>query len=287
LKLNDLKGLWEFERKRPFIMGILNLDSESFYKESIVTSIDQGLHRVNQMLEDGMDILDIGGFSSRPGSIIPDFETERTRLIPYLKAICKRFPDLVISIDTMRSEIAKESIDIGAEIINDISASEFDSAMPKIMAESGKIYIAMHMKGMPENMMHPSNTTYDNVITELIGYFSKKIADLNKQGVKNIIIDPGFGFSKTLNHNYYLLSNLHLLGILETPVLAGVSRKSMIWKALDTKINDSLVGSLVAGFYAMLKGCKILRVHDIRETVYMLAIYNALQNSSEEYSMIN
>jgi dihydropteroate synthase len=258
-------------------MGILNLDSESFYKPSITSNLNDALNRVERMIYDGMDLLDIGAFSSRPGMKIPSYEDERIRLFPLLPEIQKSFPDLIISVDTMRADIAKEAIESGVDIINDISSGNFDANLPELVGRNNKIYIAMHMKGLPENMMSAEHTAYEDVIHEIIVYFSEKLKQFYDVGLYKVIIDPGFGFSKNRNHSYTLLKNLNMLEILDCPILAGISRKSMIWKTLNINAEDSLVATKIAEFYATLKGCNIVRVHDIKETRQMLDIYHAIQ----------
>ncbi len=276
MKVSELNNLFYQRPDTSYIMGILNLDPESFFKNSIVTKPEEALHRVERMIEDGMDILDIGAFSSRPGMKIPSYEEERRRIMPILKAIGKSFQNLIISVDTMRADIAREAIESGVEIINDISAGNFDSQLPKVVGENKKVYIAMHMKGLPENMMNSENTNYANVLNEIVSFFSEKIKCFHEAGLNKIIIDPGFGFSKTIADNYSILNKLNLLEILDKPILIGLSRKSMIWKTINQNSNDALIGSLVAEFYAVLKGCNIVRVHDVKETKEMLTIFKAI-----------
>lgn len=261
----------------PWIMGILNLDSESFYKSSIALQEEEALNKVQQMITDGMAILDVGAFSSKPGMKIPDYSIERNRLIPILKTIHSNFPGLIISVDTMRSEIAKEVFDLGVDIINDISAGNFDPELPKLVGINKKVFIAMHMKGLPENMMHSENLHYENIMNDLIKYFAEKINLFQSFGLHKVIVDPGFGFGKTKQDNFTILRNLNLLEILGKPILAGLSRKSMIWKSINADIENALIGTISAEFYAVLNGCRILRVHDVKETNEMLKIYQQIQ----------
>lgn len=275
---NDIEQIFS-SGSRPLIMGILNLDPESFYAESIAHSEFQALKMVELKLEAGMDILDLGAFSSRPGAKIPNETIESQLIMPNLKAIRTAFPNLPISIDTMRATIAKNCLDLGADIINDISGGIFDEELPLLVAQRKAVYIAMHMNGIPENMQSTNNTNYNNVVEDLLRYFQHRVSMFKSIGLHKLILDPGFGFSKKLQDNYRLLRHLELFNIFEKPILVGVSRKSMIWKVTNSSASDSLVGSIVAGFYAILNGCSILRVHDVKETADMLQIYNAINQS--------
>lgn len=275
----DLEQIFTLGAK-PLIMGILNLDPDSFYSESIAHSEEKALIMVESKIQEGMDILDIGAFSSRPGAKIPTENAEYQLIIPILEKIRATFPDLPISIDTMRASVAQRCLDLGADMINDISGGAFDHDLPILMAKNQAIYIAMHMKGIPENMQRMDNTTYINVVEEVLKYFQQKIALFKSMGLHKLIIDPGFGFSKKLEDNYELLRNISVFSLLEKPILVGISRKSMIWKVSNTSAQDALIGSIVAGFYALLNSCTILRVHDIRETTQMLQVFYAIQNSN-------
>lgn len=201
---------------KPLVMGILNLDPGSFYPDSIAHSDMQALKMVESKIEDGMDILDIGAFSSRPGAKIPLEEAEIQLIIPVLQKIRAAFPDLPISIDTMRASVAQRCLDIGADLINDISGGAFDPDLPLVMSKSHAIYIAMHMKGIPENMQHVDNTTYLNVVDDVLKYFQQKICFFKTMGLHKLIIDPGFGFSKKLQDNYELLRTIYLFKIFKT-----------------------------------------------------------------------
>ncbi|MGB4969203.1 MAG: dihydropteroate synthase [Saprospiraceae bacterium] len=265
-------------------MGILNLDPDSFYKESIVTTIHMALKKVETMLNDGLDILDIGAFTSRPGTEIPDYQQERQLLMPFLNAIRNEFEGLAISVDTMNSLIAQESIEFGADIINDISGGIFDPKLPELVKDADKIYIAMHMRGIPKTMQSTENTSYQDVVTDLIKYFSKTIEHLKRIGLHKVIIDPGFGFSKKTTDNFLILKNLECFQILSKPILVGISRKSMIYKNLNLSPETALIGSVVAEFYAVLKGCSIVRVHDVKETKQMLSIYKMIHPNVENKS---
>ncbi len=260
-------------------MGILNLDPSSFYKPSIALTILEGLQRVEKMIEEGMNILDLGAFSSRPGAQIPDEITEQNRLLPILKEIKRNFPELALSIDTVHSTTAHKALDLGADIINDISGGLYDHMLPQIVAKYHKTLIVMHMQGLPSTMMQSSNTTYTDVCRDLILFFQGLIKKYTDLGLYDLIIDPGFGFSKSLSDNYKLLRGLESFQILEKPLLIGVSRKSMIWKTLQTSSDEALSGSLTAMVYAVLKGAQIVRVHDVRETCQALKILNLLQSN--------
>lgn len=273
----DLNQIFTTNAK-PLVMGIVNLDPESFYQASIAHSDLQALKLVESKMKEGMDILDLGAFSSRPGAKIPQEEAENQLIIPVLQKIRAAFPELPISIDTMRASVAQRCLDLGADLINDISGGNFDPDLPLVMSKSPAIYIAMHMKGIPENMQHEDNTTYLNVVDEVLKYFQQKICFFKTMGLHKVIIDPGFGFSKKLKDNYELLRTIYLFKILEKPLLIGVSRKSMIWKITNSSASDALIGSIVAAFYALLNSCTIIRVHDVRETAQMLKVFYAIQN---------
>lgn len=261
-------------------MGILNLDPESFFKNSIAGSVQDGLKRVECMIEDGLDILDLGAFSSRPGATIPDEILEQKRLLPILKEIKHHFPEIVISIDTVHSATTQKVLDLGVDIINDISGGLYDPKLPELVAKYHKTLIIMHMRGLPSTMMHPENRKYDNICHDIIVYFRDLLLKYRQMGLYNLIIDPGFGFSKSLHDNYKLLRCIEAFQILEKPVLVGVSRKSMIWKTLNTSADEALSGSLVAMIWAALKGVQIVRVHDVKETCQALKILNLLQSSN-------
>lgn len=278
MKLDCLTQILEHGHAIPLIMGIINLDNESFYKPSISKNIDEVLSKTQAMIDDGMSILDIGAFTSRPGSTIPPEEIERKRLIPVIYELCNAFPELVVSVDTVYAKTAEEVILAGAEIINDISSGTIDPELPIVVARNHKIMVLMHMRGTPENMMNTSNLNYNNVTSDLIQYFKEKIDQYKTIELNRIIIDPGFGFSKSLKDNYKLLSQLSLFKILDLPVLAGLSRKSMIWKTLNSSPDEALAGSLAAALIAAQNGAAILRVHDVLETRQVLQVFKESQN---------
>jgi len=246
---------------KPKIMGILNLTPDSFYDGGRNNSLENALRKAEQLVSEGADLLDLGAYSSRPGAEHISEEVEFERMIPVIRAIAKEFPKALLSVDTFRSGIAKAAIGEGADMINDISAGSMDPAMFKTVAELKVPYILMHMRGTPQTMA--SETNYTDLIVELAQYFAEKIQELKELGVKDLIIDPGFGFAKTLEQNYELLGKLEHLKITGHPVLAALSRKSMVYKLLDTDAEHALNGTTVANTIALMNGANILRVHDV------------------------
>ena len=257
--------------EKPKIMAILNLTPDSFYDGGRWTDKNI-LNRVEEMLAEGADIIDIGAMSSKPGADFISLEQEMERLISPLKAILKEFPEIIISIDTWRSEIVKAVHLEGAHIINDISAGNLDDNLFETVASSGMPYVLMHMQGTPQNMQQKPN--YEDICTELLGFFIQKLEKLRKAGIKDIVLDPGFGFGKTLDHNYELLAGLHNFKMLELPILAGVSRKSMICRLLECKPDNALNGTTALHMLCLEKGAKILRVHDVKEAAEAIKIWN-------------
>jgi dihydropteroate synthase len=255
---------------KPKVMGILNITPDSFYDGNRYVDEKSILNRVEVMLSEGADIIDIGAFSSRPGAKPVSENEERKRLLPNIKTIVKHFPDVVISVDTYRSKIAKEVLAEGAQIINDISAGNLDKEMFETIAKLQAPYIMMHMQGTPENMQ--KNPVYKDVVSEVISFFETKIEALAKLNHHQLIIDPGFGFGKTLSHNYELLHRLEAFSVLNKPVLVGISRKSMLYKLLKQTPEQMLNASTVANTIAILKGAKILRVHDVKEACEIIKI---------------
>jgi len=248
---------------RPAVMGILNVTPDSFYSGSRFKSLDRAIEATEKMLDEGADIIDIGGMSSRPGAGFITVEEEEKRVIPVVKELKKRYPDAVISVDTFRAQIAKEAIKCGADIINDISAGNLDEKIIDVVSEYQIPYIFMHMKGVPMNMQN--NPQYDNVIGDILKFMFKKIRFFKSKGIKKIIADPGFGFGKSIDDNYRLLENLDVFKIPEVPVLVGISRKSMLYKVLEITPGESLNATSAMHAIALLKGAKILRVHDVKE----------------------
>ena len=258
------------------IMGILNITPDSFFDGNKYTQEKAVLQRVEQIIKEGGDIVDIGAFSSRPGAQFVTEEEERKRLIPFLTKIVKEFPDILISIDTYRSNIAKEAIENGAGMINDISAGNLDKNMFKTIAELQVPYVMMHMQGTPENMQ--KKPIYNEVVNDILVYFLQKIEALNQLGFDRIIIDPGFGFGKTLEHNYEILERLDEFKILKKPVLVGLSRKSMLYKILGETPQEMLNATSIANTIAVMKGASFLRVHDVKEAVEIKKIISQLKN---------
>lgn len=252
-----------FDLSKPKVMGILNLTPDSFYDGGVHNEINKIENHVNKMVNDGMDILDIGGYSSKPGAKNISVDEELSRVIPILKHIRKIFPELVISIDTFRSKIASASLNEGADIINDISGGTLDKNMMSIVAKNNCPYILMHMQGNPQNMQN--DPSYENVTLEIIQYLAQRIKIAHDNNIVDIIVDPGFGFGKTLEHNFEILNNLEKFNVLDTPILAGFSRKSMIYKTLKTSSEKALNGTSSLNTIALTKGAKILRVHDVKE----------------------
>jgi dihydropteroate synthase len=259
----------------PRVMGILNLTPDSFYHDSRVSTVDDALRRTEAFLNEGAAFIDIGAYSSRPGAAEVSPDEELQRLIPVITAITKKLPEAMLSIDTFRARVAAEAIAAGAHLINDISAGGMDEAMFETIAALQVPYIIMHMKGTPQTMQ--KQAVYEHLSLEIIDYFSAKIAKLKKLGVHDLIIDPGFGFAKTLDHNYELMSQLQDLQVFGLPILAGISRKSMIYKLLDTTAGEALNGTTVLNTIALLKGASILRVHDVKAAAECIAIIEKLQ----------
>ncbi|MFD1186302.1 dihydropteroate synthase [Pontibacter rugosus] len=247
----------------PLVMGILNLTPDSFYAGSRLSSTEEAVSKAAQMLADGADILDIGGYSSRPGATDISAQEETARVVPVIEAIHKNFPKAIISVDTFRASVAEASIAAGASIINDISGGTLDEAMFETAAKLQVPYILMHMRGTPQTMA--SMAKYEDVVVEVLDELQGQLAKLQALGVKDIILDPGFGFAKTVEHNFELLRRLEELRILGLPVLAGMSRKSMVYKALGIAQTDALTGTIAVNTVALMKGADILRVHDVKE----------------------
>lgn len=254
----------------PKVMGIVNITPDSFYSGSTVNSQDALKQRVNDMLLSGADILDVGGYSSRPGAQDVSIQEEIDRVCPAVEQILAEHPEAIVSIDTFRSAVAEAALKSGAGIINDISGFRQDAQMPLIAAKYQTPYILMHMRGTPKTMQ--SLTNYENLFAELAAYFSAKMELLRRAGVKDIILDPGFGFAKTLEDNHRLLRNLHYFHFLGAPLLVGISRKSMIYKKLEITPEESLNGTTVLNTIGLLNGASILRVHDVKEAKQLVQL---------------
>ncbi len=249
----------------PRVIGILNITPDSFYDGGRFTNIPEGLKHVEKMIAEGAAIIDVGAASTRPGAALVPEEVELDRLLPFVKAIRKEFPGIIISVDTYRSKVASKVIDEGVDMINDISGGLFDDKMFGVLSQTGAAYILMHIKGTPGNMQH--NPSYEDVVKEILLFFVSQVKLLRKMGVENIILDPGFGFGKSVGHNYEILQKLDSFFALGLPVAVGVSRKSMINKVLGTIPSESLNGPTVVNTIAILMGAHILRVHDVKEAV--------------------
>lgn len=247
----------------PVVMGIVNVTPDSFYAGSRKQERISALDTARQMILEGAKIVDIGGYSTRPGAAEITIDEELERVLPIIQAIRSEFPSMAISIDTFRSEVAEKAILAGANIINDVSGFEIDPKIVDIAAKHQVPYVLMHMRGTPGTMQ--SLTDYDNIFKEISLYFSQKIAHLQQAGVHDIILDPGFGFAKTIEQNHHLLRHLETFQLFGKPVLAGLSRKSMIYKKLGISPEESLEGTIALNTIALLKGAKILRVHDVKE----------------------
>ena len=258
------------------VMGILNVTNESFYDGGKYNNSIKALQKVEQFIKEGASIVDIGAYSSKPGAKHIATNEEWKRLKKIVPIVNKEFPEIIISIDTFRADIARKSIENGAHMINDISAGEMDCDMFDTIAKLQVPYIIMHMKGTPQNMQ--VNPQYSCIKKEVYNYLEKKINILKNKGVKDIIIDPGFGFGKTLMHNYQLLNNLELLHDLKMPILVGVSRKSMIYKLLENTPGEALNGTTAIHTICLQKGVSILRVHDVKEAIECMKIINFAQN---------
>ena len=249
----------------PAVMAILNITPDSFYGKSRINTIHEALKNTEKFIKEGAKFIDVGAYSSRPGAVDVSETEELQRIIPVITAIAKEYPDILISIDTFRAKVAEEAILAGGHIINDIAAGNLDDKMFETVAKLQVPYIMMHMKGTPQNMQQ--NPTYNNVAQEVFNYFDEKIAHLKQLGVKDLIIDPGFGFAKTIAHNYELLEQMEILHKFELPILVGFSRKSMITKVLNIKAHEALNGTTILNTISLLKGASILRVHDVKEAV--------------------
>lgn len=259
---------------QPLVMGIINITPDSFYAGSRFTGIDAVLEQSEKMIRDGADIIDIGGQSTRPGSELLSAEEEMKRVIDAIAAIHKKFPETFISVDTFYSSVGKEAVAAGASIINDVSAGTMDNDMINTVAALQVPYVLMHMKGTPQTMQH--DPRYENVTKEVLDFFIKKTNDLRKHGIKDIIIDPGFGFGKTIAHNFELLRGLDVFKMLDHPLLLGISRKSTIYKTLNITAGEALNGTTVLNTIGLMKGASILRVHDAKEAKEAVRLVKAI-----------
>ncbi len=259
----------------PIIMGILNLTPDSFFDGGKYGDLETALQQVEKMLHEGAAIIDIGGMSSRPGAVLISEKEELGRVLPVVEATSRRFPDAIMSVDTFRAAVARQAVAAGAGIVNDIYAGRFDDNMFETVAELGVPYIMMHMQGDPDTMQVAPN--YSDVTKEVLHFFIEKIGQLRSLGVKDIILDPGFGFGKSVAHNYQLLNSLHIFRMTELPILAGISRKSMICKVLGIKPENALNGTTALHMVALQQGARLLRVHDVREAMEVIKLWKELE----------
>ncbi|WP_338759228.1 dihydropteroate synthase [Bernardetia sp. ABR2-2B] len=261
--------------QKPIVMGILNVTPDSFYEGSRIKTDKSILQKASQMLEEGATILDIGGYSTRPNADDISIEEEINRVVNPIRLIKKEFPNAIISIDTFRSKVARQAVEAGADLINDVSGGSLDIQMFETVASLNVPYILMHMRGNPQTMK--TLTNYENIITEMMTYFQQRITTLKSFGVEEIILDLGFGFAKTIDQNYFLLKNLAVFEQLEFPILAGISRKSMIYKQLAIPVSEALNGTTVLNTIAIQNGAKILRVHDVKEAMETIQLLSYLK----------
>lgn len=258
---------------KPIVMGIINITPDSFYKSSRIQQADGLLEKVSSLISQGATILDMGGQSTRPGSEFLLADEEMRRIIPAIELVHKHFPEAVISVDTFWSSVAAEAVGAGASIVNDISAGSIDPYMYETVAKLGVPYVLMHMKGNPQNMQQ--NPVYENLVTEVLDFFITQTAKLKAAGVNDIIIDPGFGFGKTVEQNFLLFKNMDSFKMLDCPLLVGISRKSMVTRTLEISAINALNGTTVLNTLGLLHGADILRVHDVKETIEAIRICDA------------
>ena len=255
----------------PIVMGILNVTPDSFFDGGKYLNSKSVESQVSKMLADGATIIDVGGMSSRPGAAVIEEAEELSRVLPVIEQIAHNFPDTIISIDTVNAKVAEQSVNAGASIVNDISAGNLDAKMFETVAKLEVPYILMHMQGRPETMQ--DNPNYEDMLTNILDFFIEKIGQLRALKVKDIVLDPGFGFGKTVEDNYHLLKNINAFHILGLPLLAGISRKSMIYKVLETNAEEALNGTTVLNTLALENGAKILRVHDVKEAMETITLW--------------
>lgn len=261
----------------PKVLGILNVTPDSFYDGGTYKDENAILNQAEKMLADGATFIDIGGYSSKPGAEFVSEEDELKRVVPTIQLILKHFPETLISVDTFRSNVARQAVESGSAIVNDISAGKLDDKMMTTVGQLGVPYLMMHLRGTPKTMQQL--TDYDDLIKDILSYFAERIAEAHKAKINDIIIDPGFGFAKTLEQNYKLLNHFELFKITDKPILAGVSRKSMIYKPLNTTSKAALNGTTALHMVALQKGATLLRVHDVKEAMECITLFNQLKSS--------
>ena len=262
---------------KPVIMGIVNATPDSFYSGSRSEQTDVLLQKVAEMINDGATIIDIGGQSTRPGSQFLTAAEEAERVLPAIETVIKNHPGTIISVDTFYAEVARQAVHAGALLVNDISAGDLDGAMMDTVAALDVPYIIMHMKGTPQTMQNEAH--YEDVTREVFDHLANKIAACTKSGIKDVIVDPGFGFAKTTAHNFILLREMKLLQLLQRPVLGGLSRKATVYKTLETTSEKVLNGTTVLNTIALLNGASILRVHDVKEAIEAIRLVGAMQEA--------
>jgi dihydropteroate synthase len=269
----NCKGLL-IDLSQPKVMGILNVTPNSFYDGGKYADEKSVLHQAEKMLEDGATFIDVGAYSSKPNAEFVSEDEELHRLIPVVALLVKEFPEIILSIDTFRSKVAKTAVETGAAIINDISAGNLDLEMIKTVAKLQVPYLMMHLKGTPQTMQ--GLTQYDDIVKEISLYFAQKISEARSLGINDLIIDPGYGFAKTREQNFEVLRKSELFQNLGVPILAGLSRKSMIYKTLNTTANEALNGTSVLNTLALTKGANMLRVHDVKEAMETITLWQAV-----------
>ena len=259
----------------PIVMGILNVTPDSFYDGGKHNSIADSFVKAEQMIAEGATIIDIGGMSSRPGAEIVSPEEELSRVLPVIKLIVSKYPNQILSIDTVHGVVAKAAVDAGVRMINDISAGSIDSSIIQVALDEKVPYVLMHMQGIPTNMQE--SPTYENVVMDVLSFLKQKIHELRNMGMIDLIIDPGFGFGKNIDQNYQLLKKMSVFRILDCPIMAGLSRKSMIYQALDIAPEESLNGTTALHMIALQNGAKILRVHDVKEASQAIKLFSLVE----------
>lgn len=268
-----------YEISRPWVMGIVNVTPDSFYAESRTSGAEEFLmERVRQLVDEGVDILDVGGYSTRPGAAVVSTEMELNRVVPAIRLIKKYYPALLISIDTFRADVAVKAVEAGADMINDVSGGDLDASMFDAVAALGVPYILMHMRGTPSTMN--SLAHYNHLVKDVLLDLHGKLQVLQKKGVMDIIVDPGFGFAKSIPQNFELMRNLSAFHVLERPLLVGVSRKAMVWRSLGVEPEGALNGTTVLHTVALQQGASILRVHDVKAAVEVVTIFRNLYPES-------
>jgi len=264
---------------RPKVMGIINVTNDSFYKGSRKESTSAIVDTAGQMLEDGASVIDIGGMSSRPGAKLTIDQEEADKMVPAVQALRKAFPDAFVSIDTVHALVAEACLEEGISIINDISAGSIDARLLEVVAKHKVPYVLMHMKGLPENMQLKAN--YESPVREVLHFLKERIGTFRDKGIDQVIVDPGFGFGKTIAQNYSLLANIDVFQALQKPVMIGLSRKSMIWKTLETNAAGALNGTSVLHTLALMKGIQLIRTHDVKEAVEAIRLVETFQNAAD------